>query len=207
MPFCCAFIGFNDHVAEQSLGSIALDRVVEVFQAFAAQQIEIEKRESSIVLRAANGGQFEVTLYDEGDEVMIAADRWHSHYDDADQAAFCALWLFTPFYRVVHELKGGLLAAVWIESYEPEGWMPMDPVGYINPDHLPDWELGEGEQFFRRYIMHNVVAPPKPIQDIYPGIALSDNGLPEGFEEGISIVSDSESQGLAILNLVGTMDS
>jgi len=50
-------------------------------------------------------GGFEITIYNVGEDAMVSSERWHTHYDDPQQAAFCLWWLLTPYYRIVHELK------------------------------------------------------------------------------------------------------
>jgi hypothetical protein len=182
--------------SQVSAGEQCLNRTEQVFRAFADGGIEVERRDASLVLKA-NGAAFEVTLYDEGEECLIAADRWHSHYDDPDQVAACAFWLFTPFYRLVQEYKGGLIVAVWVERYSLEGWEPMDPVYFLNPDYPPDWEIGPEEQYLRRYIQHRVLMPSRPYSETVPGVALNEEGLPPDVHLGIRTIVAEGPQSLA----------
>lgn len=166
-------------------GREAIDFAVRLFEALGADRVTIERRDSSVALSASGDDGFGATLYDEGDTAMVAAERWHAHYDDPYEAAFCAMWLFTPYYRVVHELRNGVLAAVWIERWEAEGWVAMEPVYYLNPDHAADWEVGEGVLFSRRYAQQDTVRPPKPYAEFSPGVELDADGRPPGFRQGV----------------------
>lgn len=140
----------------------------------------IEVRQGAVVVTPKGPGTFPVTLYDQGEEAMVAAERWHAHYDEPDQAAFAALWLLTPYYRVVHELRGGILAAVWIERWTAEGWDAMEPVYFLNPDYAPDWDPAAGHAFHQRSYQQAVALPPKDYEEIEPGVVLGDDRLPPG---------------------------
>lgn len=157
--------------------------------------LDIERRETSAKIEPMIEGGFPVMVYDEGDETMIAAERWHTHYDDPDQVAFCALWLLTPFYRVVHETKGGVLVAAWIERYEETGWEGFEPVYFLNPEHAESWELAPGEHFQRRYKQQAVVPPPAPYSTFCPGAELDEDGLPPDWRHGTWVVTADAAQG------------
>lgn len=165
-------------------GAQALDETMRRLAAFPDAPLKIERRESSLVLTPTEPGSFAISLYDQGDETMIAAERWHTHYEDPLDAAFCALWLLTPYYRIVHELKGGSLAAVWIERYEPEGWVGFEPVYFLNPEHAPSWESERGESLVRRTIQQAILPPPAPYELVVPGVELDEFGMPPGCRIG-----------------------
>jgi len=157
--------------------------------------IEIERRDSSIKITPTLEETFPVMVYDEGDEAMIAAERWHTHYDDPVQVAFCALWLLTPFYRVVHEMKGGVLVAAWIERYEEAGWEGFEPVYFLNPEHDASWLLAPGEQYQRRYMQQAILPSPKPYREFSPGAVLDEDGLPPDWRHGSWVESGEEAIG------------
>jgi hypothetical protein len=141
---------------------------------------------------------FTVAIYDEGEDAMIASERWHAHYDDPVQGAWCAFWLLTPFYRVVHEFKGGVLVAVWIERYEESGWVGFEPVYYLNPEDAPSWELSGDETYGRRYYQQAVLPSPQPYEEIVPGVTLGPDGLPPDSHIGKRIEEGRSSVGLAL---------
>lgn len=160
--------------------------------------VEIERREGALWLHPRREGCYSVALYDEGDEVMIACERWHAHYDDPMQAAYCAMWLLSPYYRVAHEYKGGLFASVWIERFEATGWEPMDAVYYLNPEHPKDWELGPNQKFRRIYLQQDVLRPPKPYTDFVSTANLDANGLPIPSQIGQTEAESETSIGLQL---------
>jgi hypothetical protein len=164
-----------------SPGSEAIRFAADLFRNY-PDSLSLERTDSSLVLKPTDG--FEITIYDVGEDAMVSAERWHTHYDDPEQAAFCALWLLTPYYRIVHELKGGVLVAAWIERYEEEGWMPMDPVYFLNPESEQDWVAKPGETYTHRYLQQAVVPPPRPYREFCPGAVLGEDGLPPDFKEG-----------------------
>lgn len=161
-----------------SIGAQSIELTLKLLAPYEGESLTIERRESSIVVSPKSADTFAITLYDQGDEAMIGADRWHTHYDNHEQAAFCVLWLLTPYYRLVHELKGGVLAATWIECFGEQGWEGYDPVYFLNPENALDWETHNGEQFSRRYIQQDAVPPPHPFGELVPGAQLDENELP-----------------------------
>jgi len=167
-----------------SNGAKGVLKTIELLSLYEGSPIEIEKRDSSIKINPLVEDGFPIMVYDEGEETMIAADRWHTHYDDPLQVAFCALWLLTPFYRLVHEMKGGVLVAAWIERYEETGWEGFEPVFFLNPEHGESWDLAPGEKYQRRYAQQAVLPPPKPYPEFCPGVVLDEDGLPLGWRHG-----------------------
>jgi hypothetical protein len=161
-----------------TIGQQSIEKTVELLRRFQDAPIDLEIRDMSLVITPKTDPGFAITIYDQGDEAMIAAERWHGHWDDPEQVAFCAMWLLTPYYRVAHEFKGGLLAAVWIEGYESDGWVSSDPVYFLNPEHPADWELGEGQIYTRKYVQQAVLPSPWPYDTVQPGAALDEAGLP-----------------------------
>ncbi len=141
---------------------------------------------------------FAVSLYAENEnESMVAAERWHAHYEDPQQAAFCAYWLLTPFYRIAQEFKGSLFVATWTEMYTEEGWAADEPVYYLNPDYPPDWALEPGETFTIRYQSQMTLGSIKPFEEICPGAILDANGIPSDWQAESEETND-ESFGLAL---------
>src|SRR5438270_8851901 len=121
------------------VGLDAIQRAVDLLARYADAPLEFERTETSLVVKPDVEDGFEVTIYNVGEDAMVSSERWHTHYEDPEQAAFCLWWLLTPYYRIVHELKGGVLVAAWLERYEETGWEPMDPVYFLNPESEQDW--------------------------------------------------------------------
>lgn len=176
-------------------GAEGVAKTMEVVLRFGDGALDIEQRESSIKVTPLVEDGFPIMVYDEGEEAMIAAERWHTHYDDPLQVAFCALWLLTPFYRVVHEMKGGVLVAAWIERYEETGWEGFEPVYFLNPDHEESWIAAPGETFQRRYFQQAVAAPPGQYDKFCPGAKLDENGLPPDWRHGSWVVTGDSAVG------------
>src|SRR5689334_25285784 len=98
------------------IGSQAILMASQFLGRFSDAALSLEKTETSLVVKPEDG--FEIRLYNVGEDAMVSAERWHTHYEDPKQAAFCLWWLLTPYYRIVQELKGGVLVAAWLERYE-----------------------------------------------------------------------------------------
>lgn len=159
-------------------GSDALDATFALLSRYPESLLKVERRAGSVVATPTGEDTYPVTIYDQGEEAMVAADRWHAHYDEPQQAAFCALWLLTPFYRIVRELKGGVLVAAWLERYEATGWEPFEPAYFLNPEDEPSWRLAPNEKYVHRIIQQNVLPSPAPYEQVCPGAVLDQVGLP-----------------------------
>lgn len=170
------------------VGSEGIRLTLSVLDQFPEAPLEIERRDTSIQIVPTLPDSYSVTIYDEGDLAMIAAGRWHAHADDAKQAAFCVWWLLTPFYRVVHESKNGVLVAAWIERYESSGWCGFEPVYFLNPEHMESWTIASGEVFTRRYSQQGVLPPPGPYDQFCPDADLDSDGLPPDWRHGSWVV-------------------
>lgn len=176
---------------EVTLGQAAMAITVELLQETGEGAIAWEQRASSILVKPNQG--FEATLYDQGDELMISAERWHTHFDDPEEAAWCMRWLMTPLTRIVHELKGGILAAVWVERYAENGWEAFDPAYFLNPEYPPDWVLEPGQKWYRRTIHQAALPMPVEVDDVELV-----SGLPVGWTSEVVTVEVGESMGLQL---------
>lgn len=181
-----------------SVASTILDHVASSLEKVAGDRISVTRRQGTVIVTPSVPNSFAVSIYDEGDEVMISAQRWHTHYDDPDQALFCVIWLLSPFYRIVEEFKGGLFVATWLEAYEATGWEGSDPVYFLNPEHAPDWKAAPDEVYTRRLIQQNVLMPGVPYSETVPGAVLDENGLPQDSVIGVSTVEDKQSLGVTL---------
>lgn len=181
-------------LAEESFGAVegllaATGAVTE------AGGVVCERRSSSMEVRFMGG--LDVRVFDEGEDVMVSCERWHTHCADAEEAAWCVRWLMSPFSRIVHEFKGAILAAVWVERYSAAGWEGFEPVYFLNPEYAPEWELEPGQRWFRR-IYHQAAVPfDIDLAAVLPGAELVD-GLPVGWRGDAFTVEVDESLGLAL---------
>lgn len=178
-------------------GTLGVDAVRRLFQS-AGGALRLDDRGTSIELTPTEPDTFAVTVYDQGDDAMIAAGRWHAHHDDPEQLAWWTLLLLTPFYRLVEEHKGGVLVAIWVERYEGDGWQGFDPVFYLNPDDAPSWQPKGDETFARRYHQQWVVDLPVPYTDLQPDAVLDDEGLPPDLHLGRRTVYDKAPHALEL---------
>lgn len=159
----------------------SIDLFLRILSLFPEADLEVEQRDDAVIVRPASG--FEVSLYVETEKnSVVACSRWHTHYDEPEQAAYCAYWLLTPYYRIGAEYKGSLFVATWIEQYGADGWTAMEPVFYLNPDYDPDWALAPGEAYKRVYASQASLPPLKPFDEVAPGSQLDERGLPEGWQ-------------------------
>lgn len=141
-------------------GARAIQQCLDLLAQTDGGTLVIENRGTSLRVAPADARGFEVTLYHQGDESMVSAAQWHSHFDDPEEAAWCVRWLLSPYTRVIHELKGGILAAVWIERFENDQWIPSDPAYFLNPEYAPDWILEPGQKWFRRTLWQSPLPFP-----------------------------------------------
>jgi len=169
---------------EETPGALALQATIDLLARFPDARLQIKREGKKIEIVPTDENTFPISVYDQDDCAMIAAERWHAHYEDPLQMAFCVLWLLTPYYRVVHELKGGVLVAVWIERYEETGWEGFEPVYFLNPEHAKSWELVGDEKYAHRYHQQFVVPSPQPYEEVCPGAVLNEFGVPPDFEPG-----------------------
>lgn len=177
-------------LAEESFGAVE-----GLLAATGAGGVECVRRSSSMAVSVPGG--LEVRVFDEGEDVMVSCERWHTHCADAEETAWCVRWLMSPFSRIVHEFKGAILAAVWVERYSAVGWEGFEPVYFLNPEYPPEWELEPGQRWFRR-IYHQAAVPfAVDFEVVLPGAELVD-GLPVGWRGDAFTIEVEESMGLAL---------
>lgn len=170
-----------------------------ILERFDCASIELTRGQGSIVAAPKRDFSFEVALHCERDECMVCAARWHAHYEDPEQAAWCFYWLLTPFYRVVHELKDGVVAAMWIERWEAKGWAAMEPLYFMNPAHERDWLPAPGHSYARRHMQQDALPSIQPYRQIVPGAELDAHGLPVDSHIGVKLVPVQELMGHTLL--------
>lgn len=124
---------------------------------------------------------FEVILVDDEVEATVCACGWHAHFDDAQQAAHCLLWLLTPYYRVVEEYRRKTLTRAWIERYEATGWEQ------IGADFRAVFRILFPGPPYRKIYQQAVLSPPIDLRERCPGIELDENDLPLGSTLGMRV--------------------
>lgn len=68
--------------------------------------VVFKEDEHSITVEAQDDAGYSVTLQDDGDQVTLWADPYHEHFDEAESAFSCFMWMLTPAYRVVEFRRG-----------------------------------------------------------------------------------------------------
>lgn len=188
----------SGNVAEKGVGARAVEQTIELLERFPNSGIQLRREGGMLEIIPSGEHTFPITVFDQGDEAMISAERWHTHYDDPEQVAFCAYWLLTPFYRIVHELKGGVQVAVWLDVYDVDGWQGCEPVYFMNPEHAKSWEPLPGESYHRRFVQQAVLPPFRPYAELCPGAELDEDGLPPDFQPGKRVVEGTSSVGVTL---------
>jgi hypothetical protein len=173
------------------VGEVCLQAAIDLLGRYDGEAITLKRQGTLLEIVPLAEPAFAVTLFDQGDQCMITADRWHAHYDDPEQAAWCVFWLLTPYYRIVQEIKGGSLVAAWIERCEADGWTAMDPVYFLNPEHEASWVAAPGEGLSHRILQQDVLRPAD-YRNLVPGVRLDPGGLPEGSTLGSLLVAVPE---------------
>lgn len=179
------------------LAEDAFNAIESLLAATGAEGTNCERRSSSLEITYPGG--LDVRVFDEGEELMVSCERWHTHCDEPEEAAWCVRWLMSPFSRIVHELKGGILAAVWVERYSAKGWEAFEPVYFLNPEYPPEWELEPGQRWFRREHCQAAVPFAVDLGAAMPGAQL-EQGLPTGWHAEPTTVETSTSQGLQLFD-------
>ena len=183
------------------IGQSCLDLIQERLED--APTINLQRRSSSLIispnLPAGFPETFAITVYDEGDECMVSALRWHTHFYDPEAAFRGVCWLLTPYNRLVEEYKGALYVSGWVEQYTDQGWVRACPVFYLNPDHEADWEAGPEEEYQLIIYQQAVLSPPAPFTSYFPNANLEEETLlPVGSVLGKSTLKSEGPQGLHI---------
>lgn len=184
---------------DETAGAEAIEATLRLLSPYEGTALTLNVTKGSVEAVALRPDTFSITVYDQGDEAMVAAGSWHSHYDDPVQAAWCVFWLLTPFYRLLSELKNGVLVATWIERYEASGWEGMEPVFFLNPDHDASWEARSDVQFQRRIQQQAVLRPLVDYRTIVPGAILGADGQPPDSKTGTRTAEDRDPKGILML--------
>jgi hypothetical protein len=73
------------------------------------------------------------------DDIKVSLDPWHEHVSSVEQATNLAIWLLTPYYRVVAMYAGGRAVRTHLEIFRNEGWDDMLGIYFMNPEEgLPE---------------------------------------------------------------------
>lgn len=185
----------------RSVGQQAIEALERTLAKRSGLPLRWTRTQDSLEIVPEVQGGFSVSIYDESGQALVVANRWHAHYDDPAEAAYCAFWLLTPFYRVVHELKAGVLVATWLERYGAGGWEPLEPVYFLNPEDAPSWTLQGDERFVRAFYTQNAVPLEKSFLEVVPEAKLTEDGLPLGTVLGRTAVESLEAVAPTLLDL------
>lgn len=153
-------------------------------EALVENDLWLQSAEDAISVHPEADDHHGVSIRAEGQELIVSTDEWHGHYDDPEQAVACFRWLLTPFYRTVVESQAGEPSATWVESWEADGWRPLDETIFRNPTDPTLW-MGGGWR--REYRQQAILRPPEPYGETVPGARLDAVGMPLGAHLGLRI--------------------
>lgn len=109
----------------------AVAKVKETLMKF--PDVQLIAGERSIKVAAADPNGYDVELTDDGDEVTIWAGPYHTHFDDAEEAAEAFLWMLTPAYRIVENLRGKHMTSARLQREEDGKWVTLGTMGLLVP--------------------------------------------------------------------------
>ena len=85
-------------------------------------EVRLIESESSIKIAVDDPNGFEVELIDDEDELTIVAGPYHTHLIKAEDAASAFMWMLTPAYRIVVELRGKHMKKALWQSEDNGEW-------------------------------------------------------------------------------------
>ena len=89
--------------------------------------------ERSVKIAADDPNGFEVELIDDEYELTVVAGPYHTHMYEAEDAANAFLWMLTPAYRVVEELRGKRMRKALLQREENGKWETIGAMGCFGP--------------------------------------------------------------------------
>jgi hypothetical protein len=157
----------------QSVGQEAISILVQELGEV-ERPLEIIREDGRVKLQPSEENTFAILLVDDGHEATLHACAWHGHFDDPKQAAFCALWLLTPYYRVVEEYRRERFLRAYLERYWNSRWEQIDAA------FEPFWTVLLGKPTHRHIYQQGVLSPPEPLWSMIREFQLDDRSLPPG---------------------------
>ena len=96
-------------------------------------EVRLIEGERSIKIAVEDPKGFEVELIDDEYELTIVAGPYHTHLDEAEDAANAFLWMLTPVYRIVENLRGKHMTSAQLQREENGKWETMGTMGLLVP--------------------------------------------------------------------------
>ncbi len=153
-------------MARSELAEKAFARIRETV----TDQVEVIEEEDLLRIEPVTSGGFAVQIHDDVRELTIAAGGWHSHSSDLDEICDCAMWLFTPFYRIVQTKRSGQVVKARLERFEPPGqWEVMEKLGIL---------FGWFGRKTTTVLQQNVFEVPQEFLARFPTGAIGSDGFP-----------------------------
>ncbi len=119
-----------------------LQRILEAFQSrIATGNLSVETvSDKELLLTSQVPDTFPITItFENPGDIVVRLAPWHEHLTSTEQATNLAIWLLTPYYRIVAMYSGGQLISSHCEIYRNEGWEASETVYFANPEEgLPD---------------------------------------------------------------------
>ena len=107
------------------------------------------------------------------EDIVVAVEPWHEHMSSVQQATILAIWLLTPYYRVVTSYAAGMPIEAHAEVFQNEGWVSRVEVTLVNSGE----ELPEPDEI---RIRHQAVFLDSNYLRYYPQAELDQAGCPVG---------------------------
>lgn len=107
------------------------------------------------------------------EDIIVSVDPWCEHMNSVQQASSLAIWLLTPYYRLVTSFAAGMPVSAHAEVYQNEGWAPRKEVALQNSESEP---LQPDEIRIR----HQAVFLDSNYARYYPNAELDQAGCPMG---------------------------
>lgn len=106
-------------------------------------------------------------------DIVVTLEPYHEHMSGVEQATSLAMWLLTPYYRVVAMYAAGKLIKTFLELYQDGGWNARPATFFVNPDEgLPEFD--------EIRIRHQAVFLDSSYLTYYPHAELDQAGCPLG---------------------------
>ncbi|HZH98381.1 MAG TPA: hypothetical protein VEX38_05370 [Fimbriimonadaceae bacterium] len=91
-------------------------------------EVRLVEGDGSIKVEVDDPSGFDVEMVDDRDEISIFAGPYHTHLDDAEDAAAAFLWMLTPTHRIVEVLRGKHRQSARLEREEDGDWVVLGRV-------------------------------------------------------------------------------
>lgn len=89
-------------------------------------EIQFEQTERELRVPGKQGGFPAYVSEVGGEQIVGGGGGWHTHFEDAQQAADLFMWLLTPRTRLVEKWRRKSLASARLERFEGGEWVRLN---------------------------------------------------------------------------------